>query len=170
MSSFLAVFTLFSANCWSVELKSLIIQAKDIHPLLETQQLSRESIRHISFDVLHDNPQYSEDIKFVNAIARSSSQGKLNGKNIRSALYALYNAGKDLGFYGLDTKNNRDAEQLEIKLRKIWSHNISIGRANVYRKGTVLVVIWHDGATKDVWKAINTKVLNTLGKANPLNG
>ncbi len=155
MNSIAAICIIFSASCSSVELEALIIQSKDLHSSIKTKHFNRKSIRHVPFDILQSNPQYSEDIKFINAITRSSSQGKLDGENIRSGLYALYEAGPDLGFYGLEATTSQYAEEFEEKLRKIWSHNISIRRASVYRKDAVLVVVWHDGVASDVWDAVN---------------
>lgn len=152
----------FSTISLSAELNSLLLQANEMHPSLETRAFTRDSIRHVSFDVLQANPQHAHNSKFIKAVARSGSQGQLNGENMLSALYALYHAQEDLGFYGFEASTTQFADQFEATLRKIWAHNVSIGRANVYRNDTVLVVIWHDGVTLDVWNAVNAKVVSVL--------
>ncbi len=182
-----ATLILFSAACLSGGLNSLALKAGEIHPLLATRSLDSQSIRHISLSILQENPQHSADVEFIEAILGGSSQGRLGknnihladvefiesivssgshdsfGKyNIHSALFALYYAEKDVGFYGLEAKNTQDADRLEVVLRETWSNNVSLDRARVHRKGLILMVIWHDGVSREVWDAVNISVSKQL--------
>lgn len=138
-------------------LTRLVLEGHDLHPSLATPRLD-DKARHVPRGVLHSNPELSSDCEFVNAIARSGSQGNLSGEGIRSALYALYFAEKEVGLYGLEAATEVDANRLEAALRKIWSHNESIDRAQVHRKGLVLVVVWNDGISSESWDAVNVAV------------
>jgi len=51
---------------------------------------------------------------------------------------------------------------LEDTIRKIWSNNVRMGRAQVHRKGLVLVVVWTDGVSRECWEAVNAKVVERL--------
>lgn len=143
-------------------LAPLALEGRELHPSLMTRRLDDKPIRHVSRSVLQGNPQHSADPEFVKAIARSGSQGNLDEKGIRSALYALYLGEKELGFYGLEAASAADANRLEEALRKIWARNESIDRARVHRGGLVLVVVWTDGVSPEVWKAVNTAVRDRL--------
>ena len=112
--------------------------------------------------LIPENPHVSTDAAFVAVIARNGSQGSLGREGIRSALYALYREKNDLGFYGLEAVSAADADQWEEALRKIWSNNMSMGRAQIHRKGLVLVVVWTDGVSPECWKAVNAKVVERL--------
>jgi hypothetical protein len=161
----LTVDTAFAADSSPLaasELAPLILEGRELHPSLKTPRLDDKPARHVSRSVLQGNPQHSVDAEFVKAIARSGSQGNLNAEGIRSALYALYLGDNELGFYGLEAASPADANRLEAALRKIWSHNASIGRARVHRGGLALVVVWTDGVSPETWEAVNATVANRL--------
>ncbi|MCA1791980.1 MAG: hypothetical protein LC667_19660 [Thioalkalivibrio sp.] len=166
-----ALFMVIAANsAFAVErydlaasgLSSLVLDGRELHSSLVTAQLDEKPIRHVPRDVLQGNPHLSTDAEFVKAIARSGSQGKLGGEGIRAALYALYLGDSQVGFYGLEAASARDADRLEVALRTIWSHNVSIDRARVHRGGLVLVVAWHDGVSRESWEAVNAAVSERL--------
>ena len=152
------------AACSPHGLGRLVVDGGELHPSLVTRSLDDGPSRHVSQSVLRENPQHSSDADFVRAIARSGSQGNLNSDGVRSALYALYRGEKDVGFYGLEAATVEDADRLEPMLRKIWSHNESLSRARVHRRGLVLLVVWNDGLLPEVWKAVNDTVVQRLGK------
>jgi len=104
----------------------------------------------------------SSNSEFVEVIARSGSQGRLDGKGVGLALYAIYRAESDLGIYGLEAVSEGDADRREKALREIWEHNVSLNRARVHRGDLVLVVVWHDGVSLDCWEAVNTEVAERL--------
>lgn len=139
-------------------LSRLLLEGRELHPSLMTRQVDEQTIRHVRRNLIQRNPQHSTDAEFIAGIARSGSQGHLGGDGIRSALYALYLKEKELGFYGLEAASPAEADRLEAALRKIWSHNESIDRAQVHRGGLVLVVVWTDGVSPEVWKAVNLAV------------
>lgn len=143
-------------------LSPLVLEGRELHPSLTTRKLDDHPIRHVPRSVLRENPQHSTDAEFVRAIASSGSQGKLSGEGIRSALYALYVGEAEVGFYGLEAASAADADRLEDALREIWSHNVSIDRARVHRGGSVLVVVWTDGVSPEIWKAVNAGVAQRL--------
>jgi hypothetical protein len=113
-------------------------------------------------DVIEGNPYLSDDSEFVEAIARSGSQGQLGGKGISFALYALYDAECELGFYGLEAASQADADRLEDALRGVWAYNVDLGRAQVHRGELVLLVVWHDGVSLECWEAVNSGVAERL--------
>lgn len=143
-------------------LAALVLEGRELHPSLVTRRVDDKTIRHVRSGVIQRNPQLSADTDFVAAIARSGSQGNLDGKGVRSALYALYLGEKDLGFYGLEAASAADADRLEAAIRKIWAHNASIGRARVHREGLVILVVWTDGVSPEVWEAVNVGVSGRL--------
>jgi hypothetical protein len=108
------------------------------------------------------NPHVSTNAAFVEAIARSGSQGRLGGEGIRTALYPLYREKSELGFYGLEAVSAADADRREEALRDIWSHNVHLNLAQVHRKGLVLVVVWTDGVSPECWEAVNARVVEHL--------
>jgi hypothetical protein len=108
------------------------------------------------------NPHISTDPLFLEAIARSGSQGQLGGGGIRSVLFAVYIAERELGFYGLEAASEADANDREIALRDIWAHNVRLDRARVHRAGLVLVVVWTDGVSPECWEAVNRSVAERL--------
>ena len=97
--------------------------------------------------------------------ARIASQGRLGGKGVRAALYALYLGESEVGLYGLEAASPADADRLEGVLRGIWAHNESLGRARVHRKGQVLVVVWNNGVSTSCWEAVNAEVVERLRAA-----
>jgi hypothetical protein len=148
--------------CSTTGLSKLDIEGRELHPSLMTRRLGDKPIRHVPRGVLRGNPQLSTDPEFIQAIASSGSQGKLGGEGIRSALYALYLGDREVGFYGLEAASAEDADRLEDALREIWSHNVSIERARVHRGGLVLVVVWTDGVSPEIWEAVNAGVVERL--------
>lgn len=143
-------------------LAPLVLEGRELHPSLMTRLLADNTVRHVPRRVIQGNPQHSNDAEFIEAIARSGSQGNLSGEGIRSALYALYLGDRELGIYGLEAASAADADRREDALRKIWSHNESIDRARVHRGGLVLVVVWTDGVSPEVWEAVNAAVGDRL--------
>jgi len=127
-----------------------------------TRKLEDASRRHVGRAVLRDNPCLSTDAEFVNAIAHSASQGRLDGEGIRAALYALYLGESELGLYGLEVASAADADRLEGFLRGICAYNVSLARARAHRKGEVLVVLWSDGLSPSCWEAVNARVMERL--------
>ena len=143
-------------------LTALILQGPELHPSLKTRGLELGTLRHVPHGVVTQNPQHSTGAEFIEAIARSGTQGKFSGEGIRSALYALYLGDNELGFYGLEAVSEADANRWEGILHSTWSHNKRLGRARVHRRGLVLVVVWMDGESPEVWKAVNSVVGNRL--------
>lgn len=146
----------------SAGLSALMMEGSEIHPSLFTPQLGDAPLRHLPAGVVKHNPEISREAEFVNAIARSGSQGNLDAQGVHSALFALYRAKKDVGLYGLEADSEADANRREAALRKIWSHNVSIQRAQIHRQGLRLVVAWHDGVAPEVWDAVNAAVEGRL--------
>ncbi len=159
------VLVLSLAACSRSGLRPLILDGHELHPALTTPKIGDQPVRHVPRQVLLENPQHSTDADFIRAIASSGSQGKLGGEVIRSALYALYVDDGDVGLYGLEAASKADADWLEDALREIWSHNVSINRAQVHRGGLVLVVVWTDGVSPQVWEAVNAGVAARLDAA-----
>jgi hypothetical protein len=118
----IGVLCLANAGCSASELAPLVFEGHEFHNSLVTRELSE--IRHVPRSVVGGNPYLSADSEFVGAIGRSSSQGRLDGQGVRHALHALYGAEADLGFYGLETGSEADADRLEDALRGIWAHNV----------------------------------------------
>jgi hypothetical protein len=140
----------------------LVFEGQELHSSLVTRQLDESSIRHVPRSVIGGNPYLSDDSSFVEAIARSGSQGRLGGQGVRHALYAVYNAGSDLGIYGLEAESEKEADRLEDALRSVWAHNVQIGRARVHRGNLVLAIVWHDGVSLDCWVAVNEHIAKQL--------
>jgi hypothetical protein len=161
---------LLATACSAGELASLVLEGHELHTSLRTRRL--DSIQDLPPGLVpSSNPQLSTDEKFVQAIARSSSQGRLGGKGIRSSLYARYAAGeRELGVYGLEAESDACADQRENALREIWEHNVRLGLARVHRKGLVLVVVWHSGVSPECWEAVIARLVERLVlKAAPPN-
>ena len=142
-------------------LGSLVLEGHELHASLKTRQID-DSVRHVPRALIPENPHVSTDAAFVAVIARNGSQGSLGREGIRSALYALYREKNELGFYGLEAVSAADADQWEETLRKIWAHNGRLARAQVHRKGLVLVVVWTDGVSPECWKAVNASIVERL--------
>ncbi len=143
-------------------LSRLMVEGPELYPSLRTRELDGTPIRHVPGHLVRQNPQHSSDADFIEAIARSGSQGSLDGRGIHAALYALYVGEKELGFYGLEAGSATDADRLEEALRDIWAHNIGLDRARVHRGGLVLVVVWTDGVSAECWDAVNQGVAERL--------
>lgn len=144
------------------ELAPLVLEGHELHDSLVTREFNESSLRHVSFAVIGGNPYLSADAEFVEAIGSSSSQGQLDGKGVRFALYAHYRAERDLGFYGMEAASEADADRLEDALREIWAYGGRLGRARVHRGNLVLVVVWHDGVSLDCWEAVNSGIVERL--------
>jgi len=142
-------------------LGSLVLEGHELHASLKTRQMD-DSVRHVPRALIPENPHVSTDAAFVAVIARNGSQGSLGREGIRSALYALYLGKKELGFYGLEAESAADANRLEDTIRKVWLNNERMGRAQVHRKGLVLVVVWTDGVSPECWEAVNARVVERL--------
>lgn len=145
-------------------LDSLTVEGRELHASLRTPPL--DSFRNLPAGVVSPkNPQLSADEKFVQAIARASSMGKLDPDGIHSAFYARYAAGeRQLIIYGLELATESDADQRENGLREIWAANGRLDRARVHREGLVLVVVWHSGVTSECWQAVNSRLVARLLK------
>ena len=149
-------------GCARSALSPLVVDGPELHPSLVTRTLEDASRRHVARAVLPDNPHLSTDAAFVDAISRSSSQGRLGAEGIRAALYALYVGESELGLYGLEAASPADADRREVELRAIWAYGAKLGRARVHREGKVLVVVWHDGVSPACWEAVNAGVVQRL--------
>lgn len=150
-------------------LSSFVLEGPELHASLRTHQL--DSIRHLPPGVLPPgNPHLSTDDEFVEAIARSSSQGRLDRDGIHAVLYARYTTDEsELGIYGLEAESDTDAEEREKALREIWAYNGSLNRARVHRKGLVLVVIWHDGVSPECWESVNASAVKRLNASGEMS-
>lgn len=158
----IGVLCLAIAASSTSELAPLVLEGHELHSSLVARELGESSIRHVPRAVVKGNPYLSADSEFIEAIARSGSQGRLDGKGVSFALYALYGAERDLGFYGLEAASEADADRLEDALREVWAHNVRIDRARVHRGKLGLVVVWHDGVPLDCWKAVNSGIAERL--------
>ena len=157
-----ALVGLLFAACETSELKPLVLDGHKLHASLVTQQIDDVPRLHVDRAVLRGNPQLSTDAKFIEAIARSGSQGRLGGEGVRAALYALYRGESEVGFYGLEAASTADADRLESLLREIWAHNASLDRARVHRGSKVVLVVWNDGVSASCWEATNAAVVDHL--------
>lgn len=157
-----------SASSAKSGLGSLLLEGDELHASLRTRQ--PESIRDLPTNaVLPGIPHLSTDDAFVMAIARGASQGMLDRKGVRSALYARYaTAGNEVVIYGLEAISSADADQRENALREIWAFNASLDRAHVHRKDLVLVVIWHDGVSPECWASVKANVGERLNAPDTL--
>jgi hypothetical protein len=156
------ILSILVVACSTNELSNLILEGQDLHISLKTRQLDN-TIRHVPIEMIPANPHASSKAGFIEAIARSGSQSRLGSEGIISALYALYFAENELGFYGLEAASKADADRLEQALRNIWAKNVSIKRAQVHRVDLNLVVVWTDGVSSECWEAVNAKVAARLG-------
>lgn len=151
-------------------LSSLILEGHELHASLRTLELG--SIRQLHLPqgaVLPGNPHLSTDAEFVEAIARSGSQGSLGSEGIRSALYARYVAGEnELGVYGLEAKTDADADARENAVREIWAFNTHRDRARVHRKDLIIVVVWHATLSPEMWEAVNASLVERLNAPGTL--
>jgi hypothetical protein len=155
-------FVLAASSTSGSGLNSLALEGHNLHASLRTPRL--DSFRDLPAGVVPPkNPQLSSDDKFVQAIAHSSSQGRLGREGVRSALYARYAAGeKEVGIYGLEVKPDAAADQREEALRAIWDYNVRRNLVRVHRKGSVLVVVWHSGVSSESWEAVNASIADRL--------
>jgi hypothetical protein len=151
-----------AARWWSSGLRPLVLDGHELHATLVTQRIEDVLRLHVPRAVLRENPMLSTDADFVEAIARSGSQGRLGAEGIRAALYALYRGESEIGLYGLEAASTADADRREGLLREIWAHNASLDRARVHRRGKVLVVVWNNGVPASIWEAVNAVVVERL--------
>lgn len=152
---------LLLAGCAPSALGPLVVDGQELHASLVTRELKDAARLHLA-QMLRDNPYLSTDAEFVDAIARSASQGRLGAEGIRAALYALYLGESELGLYGLEAASPADADRLEGPVRGIWAYNEGLGLARVHREGRVLVVVWHNGVSPSCWEAVNAGVVERL--------
>lgn len=152
----------------AIALGSMLFEGHELHASLRTRQL--ESIRDLPTGVLlSENPSWSTDDAFVEAISRGGSQGRLGGVGMRSALYARYaNDKNEVGCCGLEAASDADADMRETAIREIWAHNARQHRASVYRKDRLLFVIWNDGVSEECWQSVNANVAARLGATSAL--
>ncbi len=143
-------------------MSSLVLEGPVLHESLLTRKIA--SIRDLPTGVVSPgNPHLSSDDEFVDAVARSGSQGRLGRDGVRAALFARYSTGEnELGFYGLEAESEADADERERALREIWAHNGRHGRSRVHRKGLVLLVVWHDDVSPECWESVNATVVEQL--------
>ena len=142
-------------------LESLVLEGHELHVSLEPKPLS--GANHGVPQGVRENPHFSTDADVVEAITRNASQGQRGGDGLRAALFALYRSEKELGFYGVETESNEEADRVEGRLREIWSVNVGHDIARVHRGGRVFVVVWHDGVSPDCWQAVNDGLAERLG-------
>lgn len=157
----LAWSLLFLTGCASNPLRTLVAERPGLHPSLATRTLEDAATLELAV-ALKENPSLSTDPEFVDVIGRISSQGRLNGRGVRAALYALYIGESDVGIYGLEAASDADADRIEGPVRAIWAHNARIERARVHRAGRVLVVMWNNGVSSSCWEAVNAEVVKRL--------
>lgn len=114
--------------------------------------------------MLARNPNVSSDADFVETISRSSSQGRISRKGVRSALYAAFgDEDRSVLLRGLEATSDHDASRREAALRSIWRVNMHHGNIRVHRKGKLIVVVWHQGLSPESWEAVNVNVAKRLG-------
>ncbi len=143
-------------------LDALAVEGRELHASLRTPRLD-PSWELAPGVVPPKNPHLSSDDKFVQAIARNSSQRGLGREGIRSALYARYVTGeKEVWIYGLEAESDAAADRREEALRAIWAYNVRRDLARVHRKGSVLVVVWHTGVSSECWDAVNAGIADRL--------
>lgn len=137
-------------------LDRLVLDGRELHASLVTRSLDEPDLgvpMHV-----RANPQLSTDAEFIEAIARSATQGKRGGQGIRAALYARYRGERGLGIYGLEAASPADADRWEDALRGTWTYAARTDQARVHRGGEVLVVVWADVGSPQCWEAVNAVV------------
>lgn len=153
-------------GCAQGSLSQLVVPGEALHPSLVTRRLEDAAVLHLA-PVLRANPYLSSDSDFVNVIGRMSSQGRLDGRGVRSALYALHGGEAELGLYGLEAASASDAGRIERALRSIWAHNAGLGLAHVHRHGNALLVVWHRGVSPSSWEAANAEARRRMSARRP---
>ena len=142
----------------------MVFEGSELHPSLRTRKADEPAWHVRSGFVLPRNPCVSSDAEFVETISRSSSQGRIPSSGVQSALYAAYDADeKRVLLRGLEAASDHDAGWREAALRSIWAVNVRGGNIRVHRKGTLLVVVWHQGLSPESWEAVNASVAKKLG-------
>ena len=147
------LFLVALTGCATSALDRFVLDGHELHVSLTRKPL--DGANHGLPQGVRDNPHYSTDAGVVASIARFASQGQLDGDGVRAVLYALYREQNELGFYGLEVAPTASADQLEDRLRDIWSHNVRLDRVRVHRGGPVFVVVWHDGVSPACWLGVN---------------
>jgi len=140
----------------------VFMQGKDLHPSLKTGDPSTGEVRDLSGPEIKYNPQLDSDPAFVEVVARSSTHGKHPARGLSSALYARYLGESEIGFYGLEASSKADADWWETTTRAIWAKNAGLGRARVHRAGLIVLVVWNDGTSEDIWEAVNGVVVQRM--------
>lgn len=139
-------------------LELMAMKGPELHVSLHAHKLDG-SIRHFPAGLrLPKNPYVTLQPEYVHAIARSSSQERLNEDGVRAVLYGIYAAEHDLGLYGVEVESIEEADRRETLLREIWVKNVRLDRARVYRKGLFLIVVWNDGVSPECWQSVNESV------------
>lgn len=140
----------------------VFLQGGDLHPSLATPDFPSDALRDVPARMIKHNPQLDSDPGFVEAIARSSTHGRHGARGLSAALFARYLGEDDIGFYGLEATTEDDADWWEQHTRNTWAKNESLGRARVHRAGHVVLVVWNDGISPEIWAAVNTVVEERL--------
>ena len=151
------------AGCGDAGLEVLVLEGEEIHASLRTLEIDSVERLHVPRDLIPENPMLSSDAAFVRVISRAGSQGRYESEGVRAAMYALYEEEHEVGFYGLEALSAEDADRIESRLRETWAYNASFDRAQVHRGGNVILVIWTDGVSPEVWQALNAVVAERLG-------
>ena len=158
-----ALFSLLVTACASPGLQPLVFEGHELHPSLAPLSLEAMPL-HIPHALLRENPQWSEEPAFVRAVARGGSQGRLDSRGMRAALYGVYRGESDIGLYVLEAESVEVARRREKLLRDIWQVNVSFERARVHRGGKVLIVAWNAPSTPACWEEVNAALVERLGK------
>ncbi|MEQ8330376.1 MAG: hypothetical protein RH859_07955 [Longimicrobiales bacterium] len=155
-----------NADAGTLGLQRLVLDGFELHASLVTPSVDGVRRHPLPLALWRDNPQLSTDGRFVEAVARRGSQGRLDSTGMRAALYARYLGESDVGFYGLEAASAADADGRERLLREIWANNVRLDRARVHRQGRVLVVVWTDGVSVPTWDAVNAAVIERLAASS----
>ncbi|MEQ9401599.1 MAG: hypothetical protein RJQ04_20710 [Longimicrobiales bacterium] len=90
-------------------LERLVLDGFELHASLVTPDIDDVRRHPLHPALWRDNPQLSTDGRFVEAVARRGSKGRLDATGMRAALYARYLGERDVGFYGLEAASAADA-------------------------------------------------------------
>ncbi|MDX1678374.1 hypothetical protein [Arsukibacterium sp.] len=161
-AALIASVTLLLGACAGTKLDRLLFKGPELHPALSAPSQTKTPRHELAQIGVTQNPQHSTAPAFIKAVARLASRGQLTGQGIHSALYAHYYADHNLELYGFAAESGSDADRIEQALRLSWAEDISLERARVYRDDRLLLVIWTDGITAEVWQAVNSKVAERL--------
>lgn len=140
-------------SCATGALEPLVLEGSELHASLGPRAI--EDANHGLPDGVVRTPQLATDAAVIESIARHATQGNFGADGVRTALFALYEGAAEVGFYALEAATDPDADRLEDELYGIWEKNMSLGRAQVHRKGRVFVIVWQDGVSPDCWQEVN---------------